>query len=307
MLTGPQALSVLAANGIPVRDSRTPGTARQRLSVGVALDRDRRCFRLLGGRSGENGASAGGPVAVAVDHGLGPRAFLVGRVTRGLGLRGAVALQAGEILRQLYEFAQAHDACDVEAFLVTDGGAIAVTDANIEFDPSGAFRNRDLAAGGAFDVPQTPIERALAQAAAVGIEVDPAGCVAGVISGAGLMMATLDQLVTAGIRPRLMVDLGGTVLRGTVGLAPVFEAIAKTGCPVILVNAFLQTARCDALAASIVEVTRDAAAGTRLVVRLKGREADRAREILAGAGIPLITELDAAIAATSDAACAVPA
>jgi succinyl-CoA synthetase beta subunit len=307
MLTGLQALSVLAANGIPVRDSRMPQPARRRLSIGVALDRDRRCFRLLGTRGGGNGAAAEGPVAVAVDHNLGPRAFMVGRVTRGLGLRGAVALQAGEILRQLYEFAQAHDACDVEALLVTDGGAIAVTDANIEFDPSGAFRNRDLAAGGAFDVPQTPIERALAQAGAVGIEVDPSGRVAGVISGAGLMMATLDQLVAAGIRPRLMVDLGGTVLRGASGLAPVFESIVKAGCPVILVNAFLQTARCDALAASIAEVTRDAPAGTRLVVRLKGREAERAREILAGAGIPLVTELDAAIVATSAAACAVPA
>lgn len=307
MLTGPQALAVLAAAGIAVRDDRRSDAAGQRLRIGVALDRDRRCFQLIGARHGESGSSAGGPVAVAVDPGVGARAFVVGRITRSLGLRGAVASQVGEILRRLYEFVQARDACAVEAAAFVTDGEIAVVGASIEFDPSGAFRNHDLAAASAFDAPQTPIERALAEAGAVGIEIDPAGRVAGVISGAGLMMATLDLLVAAGVRPRLMVDLGGTVLRGTSGLAPVFGPIAKAGCPVILVNAFLQTARCDALAASIVEVTRGAPAGTRLVVRLKGREADRAREILAGAGIPLVPELDAAIAATAAAACAVAA
>lgn len=308
MLTGPQALAVLAAAGIPLRDSRTPDAAQRRLRIGVALDRDRRCFQLRGIRHGEGGASEGGPVTVAVDPGLGPRAFVVGRVARGLGLRGAVASQLGEMLRRLYEFAQTRDACAVEATsLVTDDGDIAIVDASIEFDPSGAFRNRELAAAGAFDTPGTATERAIAQAGAVGIEIDPAGCIAGVISGAGLMMATLDLLVAAGVRPRFMVDLGGTVLRGTSGLAPVFDAIGKAGCPVILVNALLQTARCDALAASIVEVTRGAPPGTRLVVRLRGREADRARQILAGAGIPLVPELDAAIAATAGAACAVAA
>jgi succinyl-CoA synthetase beta subunit len=307
MLTGSQALGALAAAGIPVRDSRMPGGPGQRLHIGVALDRDRRCFRLVGARRGENDASAGGPVAVSVDPGLGPRAFLLGRVTRSLGLTGAAAVQAGEILRQLYEFAQARDACDVEAILATDGAAIAVADASIELDPSGAFRNRALAAAGAFDTPGTSTERALARAGAVGIEIDSTGCVAGVISGAGLMMATLDLLVAARVRARLVVDLGGTVLRGAGGLAPVFDAIGKAGCPVIFVNAFLQTARCDALAESIVEVTQGAPAGTRLVVRLRGREAERAREILARAGIPLVPELDAAIAATAEAACAVAA
>lgn len=296
MLTGPQALSVLAAAGIPIRDEPDAG---QRLRIGVALDRDRRCFQLLGVRHDESGAFADAHVMAAVDPALGPRAFLVGRVARGLGLRGAAASQLDEALRRLYEFVQTRDACTVEAFVVADGGEIAVVDASIEFDPSGAFRNQELATVGAFDLPGTATERALARAGAVGIEIDPAGRVAGVISGAGLMMATLDLLVAAGVRPRLMVDLGGTVLRGASGLAPVFAAIAEASCPVILVNAFLQTARCDALAASIVEVTRGAPAGTRLVVRLKGREADRAREILAGAGIPLVAELDAAIAATA--------
>lgn len=304
MLTGSQALAVLATAGISVRDR--PDAPGQRLRIGVALDRDRRCFRLLGARDGESGGSASGPVAVAVDPGIGPRAFVVGRVARSLGLRGAAASQLGEILRRLYDFVQARDALAVEAAcLVTD--EIAVVDASIAFDPSGASRNRDLAAAGVFNSPGTPPERALAQAGAVGIEIDPAGRVAGVISGAGLMMATLDLLVAAGVRPRIMVDLGGTVLRGAEGLAPVFAAIAEAGCPVLMVNAFLQTARCDALAASIVEVTRGAPSGTRLIVRLKGREANRAREILASAGIPLVPELDAAIAATANAACMVAA
>jgi succinyl-CoA synthetase beta subunit len=303
MLTGSQALAVLAAAGIPVRDRLDAG---QRLRIGVALDRDRRCFQLLGARHDESGASSGGLFTAAVDPGIGPRAFAVDRIARGLGLRGAATSQLGEVLRLLYEFTQSRDACAVDADCrVTD--EVTVADASIEFDPSGAFRNRELAAAGAFDPSGTPLERTLAQSGAIGIEIDPAGRVAGVISGAGLMMATLDLLVATGVRPRLMVDLGGTVLRGVGGLAPVFGAIAKTGCPVILVNAFLQTARCDALAASIVEVTRGAPARTRLVVRLKGCEADRAREILAAAGIPLVSDLDAAIAATAAAACAVAA
>jgi succinyl-CoA synthetase beta subunit len=304
MLTGPQALAVLAAAGIPVRDR--PG-AGQQLRIGVALDRDRRCFQLLGAGHGESDASAGGPVTATVDPGVGAKAFVTGRVARGVGLRGAAASQLGETLRQLYEFAQARDACAVEASVAWNGDAIAVVEARIEFDPSGAFRNRELAATGAFDLPATATERALARAGAVGIEIDPAGRVASVISGAGLMMATLDLLIAAGIRPRIMVDLGGTVLRGASGLAPVFAAIAEASCPVILVNAFLQTARCDALAASIVEVTRGAPAGTRLIVRLRGREGDRAREILTAVGIPLVPELDAAIAMTAGAACAVAA
>jgi succinyl-CoA synthetase beta subunit len=298
MLTGPKALAVLAAAGIPGRIGLdAPG---QRLHIGVVLDRDRRCFRLLGARDKEGETSANGPVAVAVDPGVGPRAFVVGRVSRGLGLRGAAAAQLGDILRRLYEFVQARDASAVEATCLVMGD-IAVVDASIAFDPSGAFRNSELAAAGAFDTPGTPSEHALARAGAVGIEIDAAGRVAGVISGAGLMMATLDLLVAAGVRPRIMVDLGGTVLRGADGLSAVFAAIAEARCPTILVNAFLQTARCDALATSIVEATRGVPSGARLVVRLKGREAGRAQEILASAGIPLVSELDAAIAATANA------
>ena len=303
MLTGPDALAVLAAAGVPLGD--TPGVGH-RLRIGVALDRDRRCFRLFGARLNESGAAVDAPVTAGVDPAVGPRPFVVGRVARGMGLRGIAASQLGELLQRLYEFVQSRDACSVEVDCnVADN--VTVTNGSIAFDPGAGFRNRELAAAGAFDLPGTPTERALAQAGAVGIEIDPAGRVAGVISGAGLMMATLDLLVASGVRPRLVVDLGGTVLRGASGLAPVFAAIAKAGCPVILVNAFLQTARCDALAASIVEVTRGVPAGTRLVVRLKGREADRAREILASVGIPLMPGLDAAIAATADASCAVAA
>jgi succinyl-CoA synthetase beta subunit len=169
MLTGSQALGVLAAAGIPVRDGRTPDGAGQRLQIGVALDREQRCFRLLGTRCGDDGVPADDLCAVTIDPALGPRSFLTGRMIRRLGLRGAAAAQAGEILRRLYEFAQASDACGIEAVLVTDGGAMAVAGASLELDPSGAFRQHELAAAGAFDVPGTATERALARAGAVGI------------------------------------------------------------------------------------------------------------------------------------------
>jgi succinyl-CoA synthetase beta subunit len=128
------------------------------------------------------------------------------------------------------------------------------------------------------------------------------GDIVAIVSGAGLMMATVDLLADHGGTVRAAVDLGGLVLREADELADLVVAVAELRPRAVLVNAFFQLATCDALARKLSVGLATGTLAAPIVVRLRGREDDEAHRLLAPYGVTWEPDLDRACSAVVQAA-----
>jgi succinyl-CoA synthetase beta subunit len=98
-------------------------------------------------------------------------------------------------------------------------------------------------------------------------------------NGAGLAMATLDQLRLRGVRPANSVDIGKgadteKVVRG-------LQLARNNSVEVVLVNVFCSIAGCDEMARAIVAGCEALGPGPSVVVRLQGVNWQKGHSILA--------------------------
>lgn len=276
-------------------------TIARELYLAVALDRDAGCYTLI---ASPDGGMAIEEVKYArilklpVDPLIGLQPFQVAEAARFLADGTSASEAFVSAVEMLFNVAQAEDAelAEINPLALLDDGRVLAADAKVVLDDNAAFRRSfeadvTLKAGSA----RSALERSIAQAGAVGVEVDPDGDVVAVVSGAGLMMATLDLLKNAGLKVRCVVDLGGSVLAGGEGLRRVFEAVAAAAPKVTFLNAFMQTALCDEFARMLAAAQEASPLGGRVVVRLKGRYADTGREILKGQGFEVFEDLGPAL------------
>lgn len=273
--------------------------------LAIAVDRDRGCPVLLasphGGVDVEE-APAGSLLRLPIDPLLGLRDFHIRAAVRGLGAAANRGEEIAKIVRALHSLVVAEDAllAEINPLIMSGSGEFRAADAKITLDDNAAFRRTSTAgdpAAGAGN--QTPLEAEIAETGAVGIEIDPDGDVVAVVSGAGLMMATLDILSEAGSRVRAVVDLGGSVLAGGEALSRVFNAVSRFRPRITLINAYMHTAFTDELARMLVEAQKIAPLSGHAVIRLKGRGGDEGRTILAQQGFEVFEELAPAIAAVT--------
>ncbi len=279
---------------------------RRELYLAVAVDRNRRCRVLLASPRGGvdiEDVPEKEILRITVDplQDLAPAA--VSQVAQFLDETGAQRDAIEATVRALYALAIAEDAmlAEINPLAVTDDGAVVAADAKLSLDERASFRHNDRDAFSA-PPPGSEIERALTAAGGAAVEIDPTGNVVGVISGAGLMMATLDLMVAYGIRVRCVIDMGGTPLGGAEGLVPIFQAVAAMRPKVTFINAYFHTALAESFAHGVLGAAETAPLPGRVILRLLGRNAEAGRAILAPLGFDVhggLTEaLDAVAAAT---------
>ena len=298
-------LSAQGFDGLPVAGvyvEERLDIARE-LYLAVTLDRDRRCLMVLasphGGMAVEDAPSED-LLRLPIDPLLGLCDFHSAEVSHALGLPPALQAQAVGLLRALYGLVLQEDAtlAEINPLALTHAEVLVAADAKVVLDDAAAFRRHGMEEIAAQNSRSgTVLERGCAEAGAVGIEIDPDGEVMAVVSGAGLMMATLDILAGAGLKVRGVVDLGGTVLAGGAVLAQVFDAVSHARAPVTFFNAYLHTAHADKLAEMLVEAHRMAPLEGQVLARLKGRDSEAGRTLLHDAGFEVFEELAPAIAA----------
>ena len=277
---------------------------RRELYLALAIDRDRRCLTLL--VAAEGGVDVeelphGGLLRIAIDPLLGLRDFHVAAALRCAAVDDAQQPALAGVVRCLYRLAIEEDAelVEINPLVITADGDVVAADAKVVLDDNAWFRRKPLN----HELPtshlgaRSPLESEIAAAGAVGVEVDPQGELVAVVSGAGLMMATLDLLCEQGLRVRCAVDLGGTVLAGGEVLSRVFEAVGAARPRVTFLNAFMQTALCDEFARMLLDAQQRKPLGGRIVVRLKGRNAEAGRDLLARQGFEVYEDLTPAIRA----------
>ena len=265
------------------------------LYVALVIDRDRWSPLLLVSQSGGmdvEDAPDTAMIRLPIDPWLGLRPFALRYVANSLGLTGTVAEQAIVAIQGLYEAFKSSDAqlVEVNPLVITTDGRVIAADAKITLDDAAAFRHPERQTGSRVG---SEFERECASRGTVGVEMD--GDVAIVVSGAGLMMATVDLLGAAGVRLRAAVDLGGVAFGTPEQSADILRLVSGLSPKVILVNAFFNLAMCDPLAQGIVSALGGQGYEGRLVVRLRGRNLAEATAILAPLGIAQFEELQDAV------------
>ena len=119
------------------------------------------------------------------------------------------------------------------------------------------------------------------------------------MNGAGLTMATLDEVVALGGTMSGVVELHGATAHGPDRIAEVIALVLQELDPaVIMVNVHFQFRSLETIAQGIVRALQRLPALThdRLVLRLRGEKEAEARAVLASCGCAMLSDFAAACA-----------
>ena len=216
---------------------------------------------------------------------LGLQHYVVRGLVSSLKLEKETADRLGELVRNMFRLYSEMDALLVEIhpLAVLDDGSLQALDSKVIIDDYCIARHPQLKGMGK---PSTSFGERLAELGLNATELD--GEIAIITSGAGCMMATLDQIVRYGGTARACVDLGGSPFNMDTfpkAIHGCLEAIRDLMPRSILLNAFLQLADSQGFAKAIISSMRNASREIPTVVRLKGRFDDQVGQILGESGL----------------------
>nr|HRC84546.1 ADP-forming succinate--CoA ligase subunit beta [Thermoanaerobaculia bacterium] len=223
----------------------------------------------------------------AIDPHLGLLPFEARSLARGLGLSGATARKAAELITAVTRAYFATDASLVEVnpLLVTAEGEVLALDAKMNFDDNALFRHPEIVALRDLDE-ENPAEVEAGKFNLNFIKLD--GSIGCMVNGAGLAMATMDIIKLYGGEPANFLDVGGSATQEAVAAA--FRIlIADPGCKAVLINIFGGIARTDRIANGVVAAIQElGGVPVPVVVRLEGTNVEQGRAILRDAGFGFI-------------------
>jgi succinyl-CoA synthetase beta subunit len=228
---------------------------------------------------------------------LGVRHFVVREFASALGLAGRED-EVGDLLEKLWRLFTSLDCelVEINPLILTAEGSLVAADAKVAINDDSLFRHPGLV------TPQAEgdeLERAARSEGIAFVRLE--GDIGVIANGAGLTMATLDSLAVSGGRVGAFMDLGGTDDPSKVKRA--FEIMALSGQRVVLVNIFGAMTKCDTVAQGLLDALSSSSRPI-VVVRVRGINEERAREMLRSNGINAYAGLEDAVrdAAAQEAA-----
>lgn len=280
---GKEVLQVLVEEGVAIK---------KELYLGVVIDRVTESPVVMA--SSEGGVeieevaerSPEKILKVAVNRGVGLAPFQARNLAFGIGLEGKEALACASFLTKLYQAFDSSDAslAEINPLIVTEDGQVIALDAKINFDDNALFRHKDYEALRDLSE-EEPLEIEASKHNLNYIKLDgEVGCM---VNGAGLAMATMDLVKLAGSMPANFLDVGGTASVERVAAA--FNILmSDKNVKAVLVNIFGGIVRCDRVAGGIIEAMKQVEVNAPVVIRLRGTNAEEARDLLKQADFPFI-------------------
>ncbi len=220
-----------------------------------------------------------------VDALAGIQGYQIRKIARALELDPGQGKKLEAFLRGLFALYLEKDASLVEInpLVVTEEGDLLALDGKLNFDDNALYRHPEIAALRDPDE-EDPRERAAAEIDLAYVGLD--GSIGCMVNGAGLAMATLDQITASGGSPANFLDAGGGADKEKVKEA--FKLILRDDkVKAILVNIFGGIVRCDLIAEGVVAAADELSVGVPLVVRLQGTNAEEGRQILADSNLDI--------------------
>jgi len=224
------------------------------------------------------------------------------KLAQGVAMPAGSVAQFIDVCQKLYTCYMETDASLVEINpLNRDGkGNIVALDAKFNFDSNALFRHPEIVAYRDLDE-EDPAEIAASKFDLAYIQLD--GNIGCLVNGAGLAMATMDTIKLFGGEPANFLDVGGGATAEKVTEA--FKIMLQNkGVKAILVNIFGGIMRCDVIAEGVIAACKAVNLSVPLVVRMRGTNEEKGKEMLAASGLPIISADTMAEAATAAVAAA---
>ena len=224
---------------------------------------------------------------VGIDPVAGLLDTLADDIARKIGVPESAVAQARKFMQGLYRAFVESDAllAEVNPLVLTGDGRVLALDAKLNFDDNALFRHPELVAMRDLDE-EDPAE---GEASKFGLSyISLNGDIGCLVNGAGLAMATMDAIKLYGAEPANFLDVGGGAT--TEKVTEAFKLMMKNpAVKGILVNIFGGIMRCDTIAEGVVAAVRHVRLRVPLVVRMKGTNEERGRQILQVSGLPIIS------------------
>lgn len=229
-------------------------------------------------------------INVVVDPAAGLQGYQCRQMGFAMGLDNRQTRQLTRIMMALYRLFMDKDLSliEVNPLVITPEGDLLALDAKINADENALFRHSNLAAM-RDESQEDPTELAASKFDLNYVTLD--GNIACMVNGAGLAMATMDEIKLQGGEPANFLDVGGGTNAERV--AEAFKIIlASDRVKAILVNIFGGIVRCDMIAEGIINAVREVNVTVPVVVRLEGTNVEKGRELLQQSGLAIIAADD---------------
>ena len=231
---------------------------------------------------------------IAIDPVSGLQPFQGRKIGYSLGLENSQIREFSSLVQNLYKAFINTDASLIEIIpLVTrSDGSILAADAKIEVDDDAIFRHpeiRELED----QAQQDPLEIEAREFDINYVKLD--GNIGCIVNGAGLAMATMDVISSAGAKPANFLDIGGGADEEKVAKA-LGIVLSDQAVKAVLVNLFGGILRCDIAARGFILASERAKHIPPMVVRMLGTNSEQGRDILSKSDldIQLVDTLDEA-------------
>jgi len=228
-----------------------------------------------------------------IDPAMGLMDFQIRQVAFDAGLPKSIVGQVTKFLRALYSAYVDSDAslAEINPLVLTKQGELIAADAKINIDDNALFRHPEFNEYKE-ESEEDPIE---AEAHRRGIQYVRLDGHIGVIgNGAGLVMATLDEVKRAGGKAANFLDIGGgaqaEMVRNALEIVLMDPKVKG-----VFFNVFGGITRCDEVAKGILEATSSMDIKVPIVARLTGTQAEAGQKLLESSKlIPASTMQEAA-------------
>ena len=260
--------------------------------LSIALDRSARLPVLIASASGGVDVESIPDEEISRWHihpFLGVQGYQAREVAASLGAGGEPFKGIVTILHRLWRLFWDYDCelAEINPLILTNEGTVVAGDAKVMVNDDALFRHGDL--GGPWEE-LGPLEREAREKGIAFVQLD--GNIGVIANGAGLTMATLDNLSLHGGRGGMFLDLGGTDDPRKVEQA--LEIMIKARPRIILINVFGGMTKCDSVAAGVLAAKERIRPDVPLLVRIRGVNEEKGREMLSAGGIPSFRDLDEA-------------
>jgi succinyl-CoA synthetase beta subunit len=211
-------------------------------------------------------------------------------IASGLNLADSLAGKFTTLVENLYGLFIETDCSllEINPLVITARETLVALDAKMEIDDNALFRQKDILKFRDIDE-EDPLE---VEASKYNLNyINLNGNIGNMVNGAGLAMATMDLIKSAGAEPANFLDVGGGANEEMVenGFRIILSDANVKG---VLINIFGGILRCDVLAEGVVKAARKTGIHMPVVIRLQGTNVEKGREILAASGLNLITAKD---------------
>ncbi len=219
-----------------------------------------------------------------IDPALGLQEFQARKIAFNLGLSGAAFKNMYKFIKSLYKAYTSSDASliEINPVIKTGDDRIIAVDAKVSIEDNSLYRHPDYAAM-RDESEEDPTEVEAKKVDLNYVKLD--GNVGCMVNGAGLAMATMDLIKQSGGSPANFLDVGGTADAERVEKG--FRIIlSDPNVKAILVNIFGGIVRADRVAQGVIDAYNNIGEiKVPIIVRLRGTNAEEARELIEKSGL----------------------